>query len=134
MEVPDRALRITKSEGATRQVEAAIEALQRGDFDLAITLAGAAEGMLDRKGHHMLSYMLNSPRAAEFDRKELVATINQHRDWLKHVTPEQPDTLQIEREHAASMIARAASKLEQWPSCIEDFRKWLIHNHNELWK
>jgi hypothetical protein len=50
MEAPDRPLNLTKVEAAIRQVEAAIEALERGDFDVAITLAGAAEDMIDRPG------------------------------------------------------------------------------------
>jgi hypothetical protein len=47
MEVPGKVLTISKLEGARRQVEEAIKALERGDFDIAITLAGAAEGMLE---------------------------------------------------------------------------------------
>jgi hypothetical protein len=46
MNVRDRPLKISKAEGASRQVEEAIKALERGDFDIAVTLAGAAEGML----------------------------------------------------------------------------------------
>ena len=45
MNVPDKPVQITKVEAATRQVEAAIEAFRKGDFDIAITLAGAAEGI-----------------------------------------------------------------------------------------
>jgi hypothetical protein len=29
------------------------DALERGDFDVALTLAGAAQGMIKRDGHHM---------------------------------------------------------------------------------
>ena len=44
---PDRkGLTLTKEEAATRQTNAAIEAFARGDFDIAITLAGAAEDLL----------------------------------------------------------------------------------------
>jgi hypothetical protein len=44
VDVPDRVLTITKTGGASRQVEEAIKALRRGDFDVAVTLAGAAVG------------------------------------------------------------------------------------------
>jgi len=47
MDIPERSLILTKAEAATRQVEGAIEALVRGHFDIAITLAGAAEDMID---------------------------------------------------------------------------------------
>jgi uncharacterized protein (UPF0210 family) len=62
-------LKISKAEGASRQVEKAIKALERGDFDIAVTLAGAAEGMLKRSGHHLWSFMLQSPKAAAFDKE-----------------------------------------------------------------
>jgi hypothetical protein len=43
-----------KGWGASRQVEEAIKALEQGDFDIAVTLAGAAaEGMLKRSGQDM---------------------------------------------------------------------------------
>ena len=53
MKVPKRPLTLTKAQAPVRQVEAAIHALIRGDFDIAITLACAAEGMFDRKGRHL---------------------------------------------------------------------------------
>jgi hypothetical protein len=62
MEVPDRPLNLTKVEAAIRQVEAAIEALERGDFDVAITLAGAAEDMIDRPGS-LFAYHQDHPKA-----------------------------------------------------------------------
>jgi hypothetical protein len=39
---------LTLQKAATRQVDAAIDALQAGDYDVALTLAGAAEGMIAR--------------------------------------------------------------------------------------
>jgi hypothetical protein len=50
MQIPDRSLVLSKAESATRQIEAAIEALLHGRFDVAITLAGAAEDWGDREG------------------------------------------------------------------------------------
>jgi hypothetical protein len=46
VEPHDSILSLTKIEAATRQTEAAIEAFVRGDFDIAITLAGAASANL----------------------------------------------------------------------------------------
>lgn len=132
MDVPAMALNLTKAEAATRQVEAAINALVRGDFDVAITLAGAAEGMLVRSGTHGFAYLRDSPRVQHLDKKEWIAVLNQERDWLKHPTPDGPELLIIERGHAAFMIARAASKLENWTPRIDEFKAWLVANLDDV--
>jgi hypothetical protein len=132
VDVPKRILRITKAEGASRQVEEAIKALQRGDFDVAVTLAGAAEGMLERPGLHMWAFMMNSPKAAAFEKKELIGALNADRDWLKHPTSNESETLTLSRAEAAFMIARAASKLETWSPLMEDFKNWLVENLDAL--
>lgn len=104
-------LSLTLHEAASRQVDAAIDALQAGDYDVALTLAGAAEGMIERKtGHYMFGWLKQHPRAMErFDQKQWIAILNSERDWLKHGG--QP-AMQICCADAAFMIARAASKLE----------------------
>jgi hypothetical protein len=126
VEPHDSTLSLTKIEAATRQTEAAIEAFVRGDFDIAITLAGAAEGMIERDGLHMFAFLRDSPRVQDVEKKEWISTLNSERDWLKHSNG--PETLRIEREHAAIMIARAASKLEKWTPRMEEFKEWLLKN------
>ena len=123
-DVPETTLTLTKMEAAARQTEAAIEALIRGEFDIAITLAGAAEGMIDRDGPHMFAYLRDSPRTSELDSKKWIAALNLERDWLKHSGG--PDSLSFERENAAYMIARAASKLEHWSPKMEAFKEWVL--------
>jgi hypothetical protein len=120
-------LTVTKNEAASRQTEAAIEAFARGDFDIAITLAGAAEGMIERDGPHMFSFLRDSPRVKEFPKNNWIAVLNAERDWLKHYSG--PDTLIIEKEIASFMIARAASKLEKWTPRIEEFRQWIVKQY-----
>ena len=127
-----KTLRLTKVDGATRQTDAAIEAFWRGDFDVAITLAGAAEGMLNRQGGHLFSYFLDSPKTSGVEKKEWVRTLNEERDWLKHDGPSHAPVLELEREHAAIVIARAASKLEKWSRQMERFRDWLCKNIENL--
>jgi hypothetical protein len=120
-------MKITKVEGATHQIEAAIAALQRGDFDIAITLAGAAEGMIDRpEGIYLLQYMRDSPRVKGIKKSEWITALNHERDWLKHPTPDAPDTLELTEWEAAFMIARATSKLEQWTKPMDDFKVWYV--------
>jgi putative transcriptional regulator len=127
-----KTLKLTKAEGATRQTIGAIEAFIRGDFDIAITLAGAAEGMLSRQGNDLFSYLQDSPRAQNVEKKEWVRALNEERDWLKHADPGHAQVMELEREHAAMMIARAASKLEKWPPQIEEFGEWLRENLENL--
>jgi hypothetical protein len=130
MKVPRSSLSLTKVDGATRQTEAAIEAFARGDFDIAITLAGAAEGMLERDGPHMFSFLRDSPRVKAVKVKDWIAALNVERDWLKHTSG--PVTLVFERGNAAFMIARAASKLEKWSPRMEEFKVWLLENMRDL--
>jgi hypothetical protein len=130
MEPPGNTLTLTKIQGATRQIDAAIDAFVRGDFDLAITLAGAAEGMIERDGPHMFAFLRDSPRVQDVKKTDWISTLNRELYWLKHSSG--PDTLQIERADAAFMIARAASKLEKWTPRIEEFKVWLCKNVDSL--
>jgi hypothetical protein len=123
-------LRLTKVQGATRQTNAAIEAFARGDFDIAITLAGAAEGMIERKGRHLFTSLRDSPSVLHVGRKTWIAKLNVERDWLKH--PNGSLVLRLEREHAAIMIARAASKLARWSPQMKEFKTWLRKNIDNL--
>jgi hypothetical protein len=128
MKPESEVLTLTKIEGATRQTDAAIEAFWRGDLDIAITLAGAAEGMIEREGDHLFSYLRDSPRVRDVKSKQWIDTLNQERDWLKHVTPQLAPVLEIRPEHAAIMIARAASKIEKWSPKMDAFKLWLLKN------
>ena len=132
MKVPKQPLDLTKAQGAVRQLEAAIHSFVRGDFDIAITLAGAAEGMFDRKGRHLFAFTRDHPKASGVERKKWIAHLNRDRDWLKH--PSGPDRLQIERFSAAVAITRAATKLEakDWTPLIGQFREWYIVHIDEL--
>ena len=130
MNVPEQALALTKVRAATRQTDEAIRAMQRGDLDIAITLAGAAEGMLKREGSHLFQFLRDSPKVAHLERKEWVAVLNRERDWLKHV--EGADAIELNAREAAAMIARAASKLEEWTPLMECFKSWYLANFERL--
>jgi hypothetical protein len=129
--LPAGVLNLTIADAATRQVDAAIDALQRGDFDIALTLAGAAEGMIPRDGHHMFAWLRDHEGAKDrfADRKEWITLLNRERDWLKHGGP---DAMEIECASAAFMIARAASKLEAWTPKMDAFKSWLMSNLDNL--
>jgi hypothetical protein len=127
----DASLSLTLHRAASRQIDAAIDALQAGDFDVALTLAGAAEGMIERKtGHYMFGWLKQHPGALErFNQKEWISMLNTERDWLKHGG--QP-TMEICCAEAAFMIARAASKLEDWTSKMVAFKIWLLANLDRI--
>ena len=125
MIVPKNSVTITKQEGAQRQIDGAICALVRGEFEIAVTLAGAAEGMLDRDGPHLFSRLRDAPLPrSKMDERQWTALLNLERDWLKH--SREPATLTIVYRDAAFMIARAATKLENWTPLMEEFKIWLL--------
>ncbi len=121
--MPVDPLMLTLAQGASRQVDAAIDALERGEFDIAITLAGAAEGMFNREGTFVFAALRDNPRSKErfAEKQDWVTLLNRERDWLKHGGAE---AIQIECFDAAMMVARATSKLEakDWTKKMEEFR------------
>ncbi|MFC7698290.1 hypothetical protein ACFQX9_16430 [Bradyrhizobium sp. GCM10028915] len=58
-------LTLTIEEAMCRQADAAIDAFLRGHFDVALTLAGAAEGVIERTGLHMFGELRSAPKALE---------------------------------------------------------------------
>ena len=129
--LPADALNLSLAESASRQTEAAIDALERGDFDVAMTLAGAAEGIIKREGPHLFAWLPDNPRTKERfpEKKDWIALLNRERDWLKHGGDEH---MEIECASAAFMIARAMSKLEVWTPKMDAFKSWLMNNLDSL--
>ena len=102
--LPAEPLHLTLAQGASREVDAAIEAPDRSKFDVAITLARAAEGMIRRDGYHLFAGLRDNPRAKEkfAAKKDWIAMLNRERNWLKHGGD---DAMKIECFDAAMMIA-----------------------------
>jgi hypothetical protein len=124
MRVPKRPLTLTKTEAGVRQAEAAIQAFVRGDCDITITLACAAEGMFDKKGRHFFVQLRDHPTAKNIPRKAWVSHLNRDRDWLKH--PSGQDTLEIDRFSATAALIRVMTKLEveHWTPLMIAFVEW----------
>ena len=103
---------VTKKEAALRQITAAIEHYDKGEYECAITLAGAAEGQLTmNQGDSHLFNQLKELVPPEFkSQKEWVNWINAARDWLKHETPHWGDEWVISDHSAGTMILRAINK------------------------
>jgi hypothetical protein len=98
-----------------------------GNFAAAVTLAGAAEGMIEGDGKDVFQALLKAPGIEKTNQKEWIAILNGERDWLKRVKKEDPRTsLEISNLDAGFMIARAASKLDKWSPTIDDFKIWFL--------
>ena len=132
MQAREPRLRLTRAQAATRQIEAAIDALDAGHYDLAITLAGAAEGMFKRRGRYLFRFLTEHEKLAGFERRTLIEHVNRELYWLKH--DKRPNVLNIRRSVAVSMITRAASKLRNWTPPIERFRAWLVANVDDIYR
>jgi hypothetical protein len=125
-------LRLTRTQAATRQIEAAIAALDADHYDLAITLAGAAEGMFTRKKRYLFRYLTDHQKLVAFERRTVINHLNRELVWLKH--DKRPNVLNIRRSVAVSMITRAASKLKNWTPRMWEFRDWLIENLDDVYR
>ncbi|ASP70348.1 hypothetical protein CDO28_01420 [Sinorhizobium meliloti] len=124
----DEPITLTKERAAARQVQIAVTSLESGLYDVATTLAGAAEGMLDGDPSIELSTALrNDPAAiAEFGRPTWVQVTNLERDWLKHKTERFPTELEFRLDDASMYVYRAMRKLP--PDLVTEemlaFEKW----------
>jgi hypothetical protein len=82
--------------------------------------------MLHREGMHLFSFLRDSPRVKDVPQKQWISALNTERDWLKHCSPGEAQTLTLTHFDAALMIARAASKLDKWSPLMEQFKDWLV--------
>lgn len=125
---PDQSITLTKSVAAMRQTHLAIGALANGDFDAAITLAGAAEELLPEKpDQKVFGTLRDDPSGQEmFGRKQWIELINVERNWLKHQTTTFGEELTISAADAAFMIVRAMARLPKWSDEMHLFKDWFF--------
>jgi len=128
--VPDTpSLTLSREQAATRQLEVAILALTCGDWDVAITLAGAAEGMLDGKAG-LFPRLRDHPYARGLHRKKAwIPELNRELYWLKHGGHH---VMTIERRKAVRMIVRATSKIQHPTPRIRAFAKWFADHKDAV--
>ena len=122
---------LTKLDAAVRQTRAAMAAFETGDFDIAVTLACAAEGMIpsgQRGSVHDLTMKAANALLGSSGSKAFNSKINERRDWLKHRTENMPNEICIDAVDAALAIIRAMTKFDQSDQdrleLIELFRTW----------
>jgi hypothetical protein len=100
---------ITKKQSSLRQLHAAIEHLRNGDYECAVTLAGAAEGQLSGRVDIDFWQIVKVVAFQEIaDRKAAIAELNETRDWLKHPTSHLKDYRYIHADDAWIACLRAA--------------------------
>jgi len=115
-----KAIETTRQTAATRQIDAAIHHFKNGEYECAITLAAAAEGMLPTTEHpHVFTLMKDSPNFKEAD-------FNCFINWLKH--PNEPDQTLIPDFEVVMVIIRAISKMiatyETGSNDMKEFCRW----------
>jgi predicted DNA-binding ribbon-helix-helix protein len=100
---------VTKKQTSLRQLHAAIEHLRHGEYECAITLAGAAEGQL--AGRVEIDFWQVLKIVAREDRsdiKSVISKLNETRDWLKHPTNQLDDLRYLHVDEAWLACLRAA--------------------------
>jgi hypothetical protein len=118
----------TRKYAALRQIRGAITCLHDGDYECAVTLAHAAEGMVpDEKpgagGKYL--FLLMKERLPDDDH-------NLFCNWLKHDRPKDKATISV--LEVVVMIARAIHKFVWYygdsSDHFESFQKWaMLHGH-----
>lgn len=109
-----------KRSAAQRQIHAAIEQWRNEEFECAITLAAAAEGLLPATDMpHMFKTLKESPVFRAYDFNDVI-------NWMKHsIEPQERRILEIE---VAFVIVRAISKFRavygERSKQMEEFTAW----------
>ena len=108
---------MTKEEAVKQMIDGAIRAHEAGEDAIAITLAGAAESaMPEPTGKHLFAVTRDvftghaDPGGEPLDRKQVVAKLNEQRDWLKHYGPTQPPEMDLRGSITA--VFRVMSKFQ----------------------
>jgi hypothetical protein len=117
-----KVIKTTKQLAATRQIQAAIAHFRKDDYECAITLAAAAEGLLPPTDEpHIFSILKASPLYKDIE-------INRFINWLKHPTP--PNEASISEFETALIIMRAITKLyaiyEVGTDDMLEFGRWVF--------
>jgi hypothetical protein len=133
---------LSNAEASLRHIEAAILAFEEEQFDVVITLAGAAEGMAPTAATpSYFPIIQDDPKigAAGMTKKELRDEwLNAARNWLRHAGENSPSTCEFHRFAAAEMLVRAITKAQAAfgfqsttiDAFIETFRRsWKIDVH-----
>ena len=97
-----------------RQIHAAIDHLHRGDFECAITLAAAGEGMLPETDVPHFRQKVKALAASLPAAEEGAQGPNDYINWLKHGTPDgkRLENARITELEVINTVWRAITKFE----------------------
>lgn len=132
---PHERLIYHKTEAAINQIEGAIHALQAGQFDLSITLSGAAEGMMLSPPENLDTFQqILAQLPIDRSKKEWITILNMERDWLKHPTIQMPELMEIHVFEVSWSIVRACVRIpnNRWTPLMEDFKLWFLKYQRQL--
>ena len=106
--------------------------LRKREYECAITLAAAAEGLLPPTDEpHLFSDMKEFIPPDEFKYLDFNMVVN----WLKHYKPEDPDPFSILESEAVMLLQRAITKFiavyRQSTQPMEAFLEWSTHHYPE---
>jgi hypothetical protein len=114
-----------------RQIHGAIEHLYRGDYECAITLAHAGEGMLPEPEKPYLRHKIKDmSKSEEIQAAGGLTDPNDLSVWLKHGTlnDAKVDAVTIPAEESVAFVCRAISKFEakydDLSPQMNSFRQW----------
>ena len=133
--------RLTKTEAAQQQLEAAIANLFLGNWACAITLAGAAEYMLPDIESKLDLFKFGKTKLAPrfgMTEKEFISFANEQRDWLKHPQVDREEHIFLSQDDAIIMILRAYTRLhavvDNKSEHMVIFENWLEQNYAEFFE
>ena len=119
MNVPTESVYLHEARAGSRHVNGAIEALQRGDFDLAVTLAAAADRVLSGSPEPYLRSLLDPAMPSNYGPGDGPAKCGKPKEltWL------------VSRDEAAREIMRAVAKLPVWSPEAGQFVHWFFETY-----
>ena len=141
----DTPITVAKMDAAQEQLEGAIYNLFYGNWACAVTLACAAEGMLEtnEEGDDLFS-IAKKLGTTDVDKngRKIADYLNDLPHWLKHKTPNKSGSYSICQWDAVQAVLRALSKLvvhqpeqgdaESASENVHAFQVWYVKNYPEL--
>lgn len=121
--------RVSKKDAAMRQIHAAIRMAREEEYESAVTLANAAEGMLSGGEPNHFYEQLKAFRPDDVtDAKGWANWLNETAHWLKHPTPQLESERVVFEYETWIMVMRAISKyywtFHENTKEMRDFVEW----------
>jgi hypothetical protein len=128
-------LTIDKLSAAQEQLDESIDTFFRNKWLAAITLAGATEYMLPVANPESDLFEIGTAKICVLlgmSETEFIETVNEQRDWLKHVQLQKPVILNYSQDDVVVMILRAYLRLRSITQIetepMRTFRSWVEQN------